>query len=179
MKLHEFHVLQRQSGAQHHGVAVAGAGVRGGGGEIRASIAAGREDRQVGTEAVDRAVVELQADHAAAAALVVHDQVERKELDEEFRAIAQRLAIERVQHRVAGAIGGRASALCRRPFAEVGGHAAEGPLIDHAALGARERHAPMFELINRGGRIAAEIFDRVLVAEPIGTLDGVVHVPLQ
>ena len=27
MELHEFHVLQRQAGAQHHGVAVAGAGM--------------------------------------------------------------------------------------------------------------------------------------------------------
>ncbi len=28
MELHEFHVLQRQAGAQHHAVAIAGAGVR-------------------------------------------------------------------------------------------------------------------------------------------------------
>ena len=43
VELHELHVLQRQAGAQHHGVAVAGAGVRGGAGEVGAAIAAGGE----------------------------------------------------------------------------------------------------------------------------------------
>jgi hypothetical protein len=56
MELDEFHVLQRQPGAQHHGVAVAGAGMRRGAGEIGAPIAAGGEDRHLGAEAVERAV---------------------------------------------------------------------------------------------------------------------------
>jgi ribosomal protein L27 len=34
VELHEFHVLQRQAGTQHHAAAVAGAGVGRGGGEI-------------------------------------------------------------------------------------------------------------------------------------------------
>ena len=54
----------------------------------------------------------------------------------------------------------------------------EGALQDLAVLGAREGHAPMLELVNRLRRVAAEIFDGVLVAEPVGALDGVVHVPL-
>ena len=53
VELHELHVLQRQAGAQHHGVAVAGAGMRRGGREIGAAIAAGRQDRHVRAEAVD------------------------------------------------------------------------------------------------------------------------------
>ena len=84
MELHELHVLQRQAGAQHHGVAVAGAGVRRGAGEIGAAIAAGGEDGHVRAEAVDRAVVELERDDAAAAALVVHDQIDGEILDEEL-----------------------------------------------------------------------------------------------
>src|SRR5262249_6493975 len=58
-----------------------------------------------------------------------------------------------------------------------GGHAAERPLIDAAVLGARERHAPVLELVDRRRRVAAQVLDRVLVAEPVGSLDGVVHVP--
>ena len=88
----------------------------------------------------------------------------------------QRLAVERVQDGVAGAVGGGAGAL-RDALAVVGGHAAERALVDLAFLGARERHAPMVELVDRGRRVAAQIFDRVLVAEPVGALDGVVHVP--
>ena len=46
VELHELHVLQRQAGAQHHGVAVARAGMRRGRREIGAAVAARREDRQ-------------------------------------------------------------------------------------------------------------------------------------
>ena len=35
----------------------------------------------------------------------------------------------------------------------------------------------MLELVDRVGRLAAQIFDGVLVAEPVRPLDGVVHVP--
>ena len=35
----------------------------------------------------------------------------------------------------------------------------------------------MLQLIDGRRRVAAQIFDRILVAEPIGTLDGIVHVP--
>ncbi len=107
----------------------------------------------------------------------VHDEVDGEIFDEEFGVVAQRLAVERVQHGVAGAVGGGAGALRRRPLAEIGGHAAERALIDAAVLGAREGHAPMFEFIDGGGRVAAEIFDGVLIAEPVRPLDGVVHVP--
>ena len=93
------------------------------------------------------------------------------------RRMAQRLAVERVQHGVAGAVGRRAGALGRRPLPIFGGHAAEGALVDLAVLGARERHAVMLELVDRRRRLAAQIFDRVLVAEPVRPLDGVVHVP--
>ena len=177
MELHEFHVLQRQAGAQHHGVAVAGAGMRRGAGEIGAPVAAGGEDRHIGAETVDRAVVELERDHAAAAAFLVHDQIDGEEFDEEFGGVAQRLPVHRMQHGMAGAVGGGAGAL-RGALAVMGGHAAERALIDLAVvLPARERQAPMFELVDRLGRAAAHVFDGVLVAEPVGALDGVVHVP--
>ena len=83
VKLHEFHVLERQPGAQHHGVAVARAGVRGGAGEISAPISAGREYRHMGAKPVDSAVVELERPYAATAALV-HDEVDHEVFDEEL-----------------------------------------------------------------------------------------------
>ncbi len=148
VELHELHVLQRQTGPQHHGVAVARAGMGRGRREIGAPIAARRQDRHVGAEAVDLARRHVERDDAAAAAVLVHHQVEGEILDEEVRLVAQRLAVERVQDRVAGAVGGSAGAL-RDALAVFGGHAAEGPLVDLALLGARERHAPMFELVDR------------------------------
>src|SRR4051794_6768391 len=78
---------------------------------------------------------------------------------------------------MAGAICGRASAL-RRTLAVMGGHAAEWALIDlPVILAARERQAPVLKLIHGGRRIASKVFDRVLVAQPVRTLHGVVHVP--
>ncbi len=175
VELDEFHVLEGQAGAQHHGIAVAGAGVCRGAGEIGAPVTAGREDGHVGAEAVDAAVVELHRDHAAAAA-VLHDEVDDEILDEELGGMLERGAVERVQHGVAGAVGGGAGAL-RDALAVIGGHAAERALVDLAVLGARKRNTPVLELIHRRRRIAAHIFDGVLIAEPVRPLDGVVHVP--
>ena len=78
---------------------------------------------------------------------------------------------------MAGAVGGGAGALRRRALAHVLGHSAERALVDLALGGAAERQAGMLELDHRGRRFAAQIFDRVLVAEPVGALDRVVHVP--
>ena len=130
----------------------------------------------MGAESVQRAVVELEGDHAAADALVVHDQVDGEEFDVEFRGVAQRLAVHRVQHGVAGAVGGGAGAL-RLALAVIHRHAAERALVDPAVLGAGERHAPMLEFVDRLGRLAHHVFDRILIAEPVRPLDGVVHVP--
>ena len=112
----------------------------------------------------------------AAAGAVLHDQIDREVLDEELGRVLQRLLIQRVQHRVAGAIRRGAGAL-RDSLTEPRRHAAERPLIDAPVLGARERHAVVLELDDRRRRLFAHVLDRVLVAEPVGALDGVVHVP--
>ena len=176
MELHELHVLERQAGAEHHGVAVAGADMRRGAGEIGAAIAAGGEDHLVRAEAVQRAVLHGERDHAAAATLIVHDQVDGEILDEELGRMAERLAVHGVQHGVAGAVGGGAGAQ-GRPLAVVHRHAAEGALQDLAVVVAREGHAPMLELVDGFRRALAEIFDGVLIAEPVRPLHRVIHVP--
>jgi hypothetical protein len=123
------------------------------------------------------AVVELEGDDAAAGAVLVHQQVDGEILDEELGSVFQRLAVQRMQHGMAGAVGGGAGALRRRAFAIFRGHAAEGTLVDAAVLGAAERHSIMLELIHGFRRMAAEVLDGVLVAEPVGALDCVVHMP--
>ena len=176
VELDEFHVLQRQSGPERHAVAIAGAGVRRGAGEIGAAIAAGRQHRGLRLEAVQCAIVELPGGDAEAAAFLVHDQVEGEVFDEELDRLGQRLAVHGVQHGVASAVGGGAGALDRR-LAVVARHAAEGALIDLALRRAREGHAPVLQLVDRRRRVAGEVFDGVLVAQPVGALDRVVHVP--
>jgi hypothetical protein len=77
---------------------------------------------------------------------------------------------------VAGAVGGRTGAL-GDAFAVVGRHAAERALVDLAFFSAGERHAPMVQFVDGGRRVAAQIFNGVLIAEPVSALDGVVHMP--
>src|SRR5262249_10951437 len=101
--------------------------------EISTPIAAGRENGHIRGKTMDRAVIHVECDHAAATALVVHDQVDRKIFDEEFGCVAQGLSIHRVQHGVAGAIGCSTSALCGA-LAVMRGHAAEWTLIDFSVL---------------------------------------------
>ena len=125
---------------------------------------------------MDRAVIHLDADHAAATPGLIHDQVDGEIFDEELGGVAQGLPIERVQDGVAGAVGGGAGAL-GGALAIVGGHAAEGALVDLALFGAGEGHAPMLQLENGLGRVAAEVLDGVLIAQPVRPLDGVIHVP--
>src|SRR6185312_2259778 len=131
MELDELHVLEREAGAKHHRIAVAGLSVRAGAGEIDPAVAARRDHHRLATEAMDRAVVEAQGDDSAARA-ILHDQVEREIFDEEIRVVPEALRIERVEHRMAGAVGGGASALRGWPLAHVLGHSAERALVDLA-----------------------------------------------
>jgi hypothetical protein len=127
---------------------------------------------------VDRAVVELPRHDADAGPVLGHQEVGGEILDVELRVVLQRLAIERVQDRVARAVGGGAGALHRRAFAELGRVAAEGALVDLAFLGAGEGDAVMLQLVDRLGRFTREVFHRVGVAQPVGPFHRVVHVPV-
>ena len=180
VELDELHVLQGQACAQHHAATVTGAGVGAGRGVVAAAIAAGRQHHSMRAEPVDRAVIQAHRDHADAAAirtLARHDQVDREIFDEEVRVVLQALLVERVEHRVPGTVGGGAGALHRRAFAHVLHVAAEGTLVDRTVLVARKGHACVLQLVHRLRGFAREIFDRVLVAQPVRPLHGVVHVP--
>src|SRR5579871_3707975 len=122
-----------------------------------------------------RAVVELPGGEATASP-VLHDEIEGEKLDEEIDVVFEALAIERVQDGVASTVGGGASPLNRR-LAIVFGHAAKSALIDFAFLGARERDAPMLKLIDGGRRGADHVLNSVLIAQPVGPLDRVIHMP--
>lgn len=150
--------------------------MRRGGREIGAAITTRRQHDRMAAEAMDRSIFHAQGDHAATFA-IFHDQVDGEIFDVEVRVIFQRLLIERVEHGVAGTVGGGAGALHRRAGTHILHVAAEGTLVDRPILVAAERHAGMLQLDDSGRRFTHHIFDRVLVAQPVRPLDGVVHVP--
>jgi hypothetical protein len=109
-------------------------------------------------------VLEAESDHALALrALLVHDQVEGKVLDEELAVVAHRLAVQCVQHGVPGAVGGGRAAVGLAALAVVERLAPEGALIDLALVGAREGQAVVLELDDGGWGLAAHVLDGVLV----------------
>ncbi len=175
MELDELHVLQRQARAQHHAIAVTGTRMGRGAGEVGASVAARRQNRHVRAKTVQLALVHVQG-HDAAARPVLHDQIDREVLDEKSSRVLDGLLVQGVQHRVTGAIRGRARAM-RGALAEVRRHAAEGSLIDPAFGGTRERQSVVLELDDGRRRLLAHELDGVLVAEPVRPFHGVVHVP--
>lgn len=175
VELPELHVLQRDAGTRGHAQAVAG--VDEGVGRCRedAARAARGQQHGLGVQFVQVAGFQLQRGHADHVALGVADQVQRHPLDEEVGLGLHVLLVQRVQHGVARAVGGRAGAL-HGLLAVVGGVAAEGALVDRAVGVAVERHAEVLELDHDVGRLAAHELDGVLVTQPVGALDGVVEV---
>ena len=104
----------------------------------RCAGAAGGQQHGLGFEDVGRRF-HLERGHAQHVAVGVADEVQRHPLDEEL-VRAHVLLVQRVQHRVAGAVGGGAGAL-HRLLAVVGGVAAEGALVDRA-VGLRSNGMP-------------------------------------
>ena len=113
--------------------------------------------------------------HAAAGTVLVHQQVERQIFDEELGAVLQALLVERMQHGVARSVGRCAGAL-RHLLAIADGLAAKWSLVNSTVFGAGERNTVMFQLEHRGHRLPAHVLNGILIAEPVGTLDRVVHV---
>ena len=178
MELHKLHVLKRQSLTCHHPATVAGAGMGGGRREKGPTIATRREYDHLGVEGMEGAVVEFPAQHALALAVIRHQQIKREVLDVELGFLLQALAVQRVQDRVARPVGGCTGALNRGAFPKLGGVAAERALVDLALFGARKWHAVVFEFIDCLGRLPGEVFHGIGIAEPIGALHRIVHMPL-
>jgi len=175
VKLPELHVFERDAGARRHAQAIAGVDESVGGGGEDAARAASGQQRGLGFEDMQVAGFHLQGGHAHHVAVGVAYQVERHPLDEEAGLGLDVLLVQGVQHGVAGAVG-RGAGTLDGFFAVVGGVAAEGALVDGAVGVAVKRHAHVLEVVDDLGRFAAHELDRVLVAEPVGALDGVVEV---
>ena len=87
------------------------------------------------------------------------------------------LLVECVQYGMTGAVRSGAGPISHIPFCIFGRVPPKAALIDRSGLGTAERHAKMLKLDDRRNRLAAHVFYRILVAEPVGAPDRVVHVP--
>lgn len=117
-------------------------------------------------------VFEVESDNTLAHA-ILHDQVQSEVLDEIVSVVIQRLqryvhysetypkqkrpslvrsathpAIQRVQQRVAGAVGNTTRAMCLSSFAVIQALSAESALVDFACFEATEWHSIILQLKN-------------------------------
>ena len=177
VKLPELHVLKRNAGTRRHAQPVASVDKCIGRRVIDAPRSAGGEDGGLGVEHHDLAGFHFHRRHAQHIAVGITNQIQRLPFDKELGVNLDVALVHRMQHGVAGTVG-RSAGPTHRLFAEVRHVPAKRALIDLAVIEAIKRHAIVFEFDHDFVGLATHELDRILVAEPVGTLDGVVHVPM-
>jgi hypothetical protein len=111
-----------------------------------------------GDDALDTTVLDHQID-----AEMLVEALDRRILDRRLK--------ERVQHVETGLVGGEPGALDL--------HAAEGAHIDVPVRGATPGATPVLELGQLFVAVGNEVFDHILLAQPVATTDGVVEMVLE
>lgn len=169
VELHELEILKGESSASDHSGSVSGASVGGGAGEVGASVTSSGEDGLVRAESVHGAVLLVVGHHSNALA-VLHDEICRPNtisslnsdsargaegrrtsgevLDEVLGVVAERLAVESVEHGMSGSVGGSGATVGLSSLSVLERLSTERALVDLALLGAGEGESVVLELEN-------------------------------
>ncbi len=196
VELDKLEILVGETGTGDHGHAVTCAGVGRGAAEVGTSVTASGKDCVVGQESVQSAVLLVVGEDTTALA-ILHNQVEGEVLDEVVGVVAQGLAVQGVEEGVAGSVGGGTASVSLATLAVLLRLTTEsslvtvrsksvtrvcqlgwrGPNLHLAFLGTGKGAAVVLELDNGGGSLTGHVVNGILVTEPVGALDGIVHVP--
>ena len=170
MVLDHLHVHQRSADAVGERDPVAGHDQAVGGRLVGLAGAAAGEDHVLGGEGFHVPAADLARDHPAAAPLVVEHQRGREPLlvALDGLVVLHQLLVEDVQQRLSGDVGDVGGPLQGRP--------PEGTQVEFALVVAVEGDADVLEVHDLGRGFRAHDFDRVLVAQEVRALDGVVGV---
>lgn len=177
VELHELQVLEGQTSTRDHGVTVTGTGVGGSGREVGSAVATSGNDGVVGEETVESTVLLVVSDHTAALT-VLHEKVHGEVLDEELGVVTQTLTIKGVEQSMASTVGHGTGTVGLTALTELLALTTEGTLVDAALVGSGEGDTEVLELDDGRRSLTSHVVDGVLVTEPVGALDGVVHVPV-
>ena len=177
VELPKLHVLEGHASASGHPHAVARVDERIGRCSPDPARAPSGQHRGFGLQHHDLSRLHFEGHHTDNITIGVANKVERHPFDKKLSARADVSLIERMQHRVAGAICRGASAL-NGLLTKVGGMPAKWPLINRAIRIPVEWHSKVLEFVDHLRRHPAHELDRVLVAEIIRPLNGVEHMPV-
>ena len=176
MELPHFHVLHRHTGTQGHAHAVTGIDMGIGGGLEDTTGAAGSQNGGLGLEVHQLTGFDVDGGTANHITVLIFHQIQRIPFGENGGLVLDVLLIKGVQQGMTGTVRRRGST--RRLLATEGlGLAAEGTLIHLAVVETRERQTHFFQLEDGLGTGLTHEFNRVLVTDIVGSLDGIVHVP--
>lgn len=176
MELHELQILARQASPRRHPAPVSGTSMRRRARKVRPSVTPRRQHRIRRLEPMQRPILEVEGDNAPTRT-VIHEKIESEVLDEVVAIVFKRLSVQGVEEGVAGAVGDAAAPMRLPALSEVQRLSTEGALVDPSVFRSGKRHAVVFQLENGLGGLAGHVVYGILVAEPIGAFDGVVHVP--
>ena len=166
MELNKFHVLQTKACTGHHAMTVTGTGMGRGAAKECTAITARCQNDHLGVETVHFTAIKVPCHQPAARAVIIHDQIKGNIFDKELGFMLQALLIQGMEHRVTGTVS-RGTGPFNRRLTVITGVTTKRALVDFAIFGARKRHAVMFKFMNSRHRIAAHIFDCVLITQPV------------
>ena len=177
VELPELHIFQRnaRTGADAQTVASIHIGI--GRRRINTTATAGSKHHGFSVENINFAGFHFHGGHTDHVAIFITNQILRRPFHKELRIGTDVLLIQGMQHRMTGTVGNRAGTFyCT--FTVFGSMTAKRTLINFAAFHAVKRHTHVFQLNHRFRRGATHKLNRILVAQPVGTFHGIVHMPV-
>jgi len=178
VELDELKIGVVKTGSGDHGHTISGAGVGGGARLPGPTVAASGENCVLGVESVDRTVFHADGHATDAVALVIHDQISCEILDKVSCVVVKRSSVKSVEERVTSSVGDAAASMSLATLSVFERLTAKRALVDLAFWSSGEGHTVVLELNDGVGSFSSHVVDGVLVTEPIGALDSVVHVVL-
>jgi hypothetical protein len=176
VELNELKILVGETGTGNHGHTVTGTGVGRCAREVGSAVSTSSENSVVGKESVQGAVL-LVVGKDTSALTILHNQVEGEVLDEVVGLVSERLSVESVKKGVAGSVSSSAASVSLSTLSVLLGLTTESSLVNLAILSSREGAAVVLKLDNGSRSLSGHVVNSILVTQPIGTLDGIVHVP--
>ena len=177
VELPEFHIFQRNACTGANTQTVAGIHIGIGRRSINTTAAAGSKHHGFSVENINFAGFHFHGGYTDDVAVFITNQILRRPFHKELRIGTDVLLIQGMQHRMAGTVGNCAGTFYRA-FTVFGGVTAERTLINFAAFDAVKRHTHVFQFNHCFRRGATHKLNRILVAQPVGTFHGIVHVPV-
>ena len=177
VELPHLDVLNWYACTQRHAHTVAGVDQRVGGRCIDATSTTSCKNSGLRTDVNSFAGLDADGDNTNDRTILVLHQIDRVPFIEEYGVVLQIALIEGMQQRMTSTVGSSAGTSSLTTLTEVLGLTTERTLVDAALLGAGERQAHVLELEHGLRADGAHVLDSVLVADIVGTLDGIVHMP--